>query len=68
MEIDAEMRRKIALSVGVVLGFVAILLGIGVRFGGQELAATGGLALVAAIVLFVLVMAVIGLYLSRNDE
>jgi hypothetical protein len=67
MEIDAEMRRKIVLSVAVVVGFVAVLLGIGLSFGGRELTATGGLALVAAIVLFVAVMAGVGVYLDDGD-
>jgi hypothetical protein len=64
MEIDSEMRRKIAVSVVAVAAFVLIILWIGASFGGNALSATGGLALVGSIVLFILVMAGVGVWLS----
>jgi hypothetical protein len=63
MDIDAEMRRKIAVSVAAVGLFIAIILGIGVTFAGQ-FGSTAGLALVGAVVLFILLMAAVGVYLS----
>jgi peptidoglycan/LPS O-acetylase OafA/YrhL len=67
MEIDAEMRRKIGLSVAVTVGFIALILGIGASFDGRSLGSTGGLALVASIALFVVVMGAVGVVLSRDD-
>jgi anaerobic C4-dicarboxylate transporter len=58
------MRRKIAVSVVAVAAFVLIILWIGASFGGNALSATGGLALVGSIVLFILVMAGVGVWLS----
>ncbi|WP_311170329.1 DUF7472 family protein [Halobellus ordinarius] len=63
MEIDAEMRRKIAVSIVSVGAFFAVFIGIGMQFG-PDLGDTGGLALVAAITLFVIVMAAVGVYLG----
>ncbi len=66
MEIDAEMRRKIVVSLVAVGFFVALIVGIGVTYGGPAgFGATAGLALIGSIVLFVLVMAGVGLWLAR---
>lgn len=60
------MRRKIAVSLVAVGFFIALILGIGVVYGGAAgFGGAGGLALVGSIVLFILVMAVIGAALSR---
>jgi hypothetical protein len=64
MDLDDEARRQIAVSVVAVGFFVALILGIGVAFSNSGLGATGGLALVGAIVLFILVMAGVGLFLA----
>ena len=65
MDIDAEMRRKIVVSLVAVGFFVALIIGIGVVYGGATgFGATAGLALIGSIVLFVLVMAGVGLWLS----
>jgi hypothetical protein len=64
MEIEGEMRRKIGVSVVAVGVFILLILGIGVTYGGTDLGADGGLALVGSIVLFIFVMAGIGLWLS----
>ena len=65
MELDEGMVRKIAISVGAVGVFVALVVGIGASFDDGGLGSTGGLALVAAMVLFVVVMAGVGLFLAR---
>jgi len=64
MDLDEEARRQIAVSVVAVGFFVALILGIGAAFANSGLGATGGLALVGAIVLFIFVMAGVGLFLS----
>jgi hypothetical protein len=63
MDIDAAMRRKIVISLVSVGAFFALFIGIGATFG-PDLGETGGLALVGAIALFVLVMAGVGLLLQ----
>jgi LPXTG-motif cell wall-anchored protein len=70
MEIDAELRRQIAVSLAAAAVFVAGLVGIGVTFGGSsELPETGAIALVALLAAFVLLMALVGAYLIRaNDD
>jgi len=65
MEIDAEMRRKIGLSITVVVFFVALILGIGATYNDGGLGSTGGLALVGSVLLFVLAMGVVGAWLAR---
>lgn len=66
MEIDAEMRRKIVVSLVAVGFFVALIIGIGTAFGGPAgFGGTAGLALIGSIVLFIFVMAGVGLWLSR---
>ncbi|WP_144904938.1 DUF7472 family protein [Halobellus captivus] len=63
MEIDAAMRRKIVVSIVAVGAFFALFVGIGATYG-PDLGETGGLALVGAIVLFILVMALVGVILK----
>ncbi|MGQ4556390.1 DUF7472 family protein [Halobellus sp. GM3] len=63
MDIDAEMRRKIIVSIVSVGAFFAVFLGIGATYG-PDLGETGGLALVGAIALFILVMAAVGVILQ----
>lgn len=58
------MPRKIGLSVAVVLVFIAGIVGIGLQFNDSGLTATGGLALVVAVVLFILAFAAVGLLLD----
>jgi hypothetical protein len=65
MEIGAEMRRKIIVSVLAVGVFVGIILGIGITYDSGGLDPSGGLALIGSIVLFVLLMAVVGFWISR---
>ncbi|WP_318567831.1 DUF7472 family protein [Salinigranum marinum] len=65
MAIEAEMRRKILVSIAAVAVFIGVIVGIGVTFDDGGLGSTGGLALVGSIVLFVLLMAGIGVFLSQ---
>jgi len=65
MELEEGMVRKIAISVAAVGLFVAFVVGIGTTYNDGGLGSTGGLALVGSIVLFVVLMAGVGLFLSR---
>lgn len=68
MDIDAEMRRMIAVSVGAVVVFIALLVAIGVQFtDGHNLSSVGAYYLVAAIGLFVVLMAAAGVLLDRRE-
>ena len=66
MEIDEEMRRKIVVSFAALVLLVLAFLAIGVTYGGAGLSATGGYALIGAMVAFILVMAAAGLFLDRR--
>lgn len=67
MNLDEEMRRKIAVSVAAVAVFIGLVFVIGTTFGGGGLSGPGGLALVGALALFVVLMAVVGAFLARSD-
>jgi len=64
MDIEPAMRKKIGISVGVVVGFIIVFVSIG-AVSGRELGAQGALYLVGALLLFILSMAVVGLLLER---
>lgn len=68
MEFDAEARRQLVLAVAAVGSFIVLIVAIGAAFPGETFATTGALALVGAISLFVLVMALVGVYLARTEE
>jgi hypothetical protein len=65
MNLDREATREIVVSVVAVAVLVAVIVGIGVAYGGAALSPTGGLALVGALALFVVLMAVVGVVLAR---
>lgn len=68
MEIDAELRRRIVVSCLAGAGFVAGLVVIGTTFGdSNQLPEEGALALVGLLIGFVLVMAIVGVFLMRTD-
>ena len=64
MELEEGMVRKIAISVGAVGVFVALVVGIGTVYNDGGLGSDGGLALVATIAVFILAMAGVGLFLA----
>lgn len=67
MEFDAELLRQIGVSIGAAGIFLAALLAIGAAENGADgLSADGALAMVGALVGFVLLMAILGTYLSRK--
>jgi len=69
MEIDAELRRQIAVSLLAAAVFILGLVGIGVTFGGSSgLPESGALALVGLLAGFVLLMALVGAYLIRAGD
>lgn len=70
MDIDEEMRRQTVVSIAAVGLFLASLIGIGIVYNGAGgLPSNGALAIVGALTGFVLLMAVIGMVLSRmNDD
>jgi hypothetical protein len=65
MAIEAEMRRKILVSLVAVAVFIGVIIGIGVTFNDGGLGSSGGLALIGSIVFFILVMAGVGVFLSQ---
>ncbi|MBP1921848.1 hypothetical protein J2751_000845 [Halorubrum alkaliphilum] len=68
MEIDAELRRQIVVSMGAAAVFLAGLVAIGVTFDGDTLPEDGALALIGLLTGFVLLMALVGLYLMRSED
>lgn len=69
MEIDAEFRRQITVSLAAVAIFILGLVAIGVVFGGSTvLPASGAIALVGLLAGFVLLMGGVGLFLMRAGD
>jgi hypothetical protein len=66
MDLEEGMPRKIGLSVVVAVLFTAVLVAIGLRYNQDGIGSEGGLALVGTIVLFILVMAGVGVYLDSR--
>lgn len=66
MDVERETMIEIAVSVLAVGLFVVAIVAIGNATGGQQPTSAGGLALVGAVFLFILVMAGIGLFLERR--
>lgn len=64
MNVERDKLRDIVISVGAVGLFIAILLFIGSQFNGSGLTQQGALALVGAIVAFILAMSGIGYWLA----
>jgi hypothetical protein len=68
MEIERETMLEIAVSVGAVVVFVALIIGIGVTYGGRGLSSQGGVALLAAMAAFVFLMTGIGYFLAGRKS
>jgi hypothetical protein len=64
--VDKETRREILVGVGSVGLFVAVLLWVGATYGDGGLTQTGALAIVAAIVFFVLLMTGVGYWMAQQ--
>ena len=70
MEFDGETVRQILVSGLAVVIFVVALIVVGQTYGingGSAISATGGLALVGLLGGFIVLMAVVGLWLERQD-
>lgn len=67
MDIEEGMLRKIVLSIVAVVLFIISFVFVGSSFGGNELTETGGLGLLAALVGFILLMGVLGVYFASRD-
>lgn len=63
---DRETIVEAAVSTVAVLVFVAAVVVVGTTYGNDDLSSSGGLAIVATIVGFVLVMLVVGILLDRR--
>ncbi len=67
MELEGGQVIEIAVSVGAVGGFVAALVTIGLLFDRTDLDPMGGIVMVGAIAMFVIVMAAIGVVLADKE-
>ncbi len=70
MDVDRELIYQIVFSVGSILLFVVGVMAISSLYGdnGQSgIGPTGGLALVAAMIAFVILMALAGAWLERQE-
>ncbi|WP_277554725.1 DUF7472 family protein [Halobaculum limi] len=68
MTLDAEMRRKIAVSVGAVVVFIALLIAIGTRYTtGHNLSNVGGYYFVGVMALFIVLMGAAGIFLDTRN-
>jgi len=66
MDIERETLVEIAVATVAVVLFVAALVAVGTTYGAPQLSSNGGIALVAAIFGFVLLMTVVGVFLDRR--
>jgi len=66
MDIERETLVEIAVATVAVVLFVGALVAVGTTYGAPQLSSEGGIALVAAIFGFVLLMAVVGVFLDRR--
>jgi len=69
MEIDAELRRQVVVSMLAAAAFVAGLVGIGVVYdGARGFSESGAIALIGLLTGFILLMALVGTYLIRVND
>ncbi|MFC7234957.1 DUF7472 family protein [Halosegnis marinus] len=66
MDIERETLVEIAVSTVAVVLFVAALVVVGDSNGASQLTSEGGISIVATILGFVLLMAVVGVFLDRR--
>jgi hypothetical protein len=71
MDVDPEMVRQVVLSAGATLIFVVAAVAVSSTYGetesGIDLTPTGGLALLGVLVVFIVLLAIAGLWLERQD-
>jgi len=69
MELDEETVKQVLLALGVVAAFVAGLFVISQSYStnGTTLSETGGLAIVSLLAGFIVLMAVVGFWLERQE-
>ncbi|QKY20812.1 hypothetical protein B4589_010635 [Halolamina sp. CBA1230] len=69
MDIEEGMGRKIVLSIVAVVLFIVSFVVVGTTFGVDgELTETGGLAMLGALVGFILLMGALGLYFASLSQ
>jgi hypothetical protein len=71
MELDRGTVRQILIAGLTVVAFVGALVAVGQTYGtngGSTISATGGLALVGLLAAFIVLMALVGLWLERQDS
>lgn len=66
MDIERETLVEIAVATVAVVLFVGALVVVGTTYGAPDLSSEGGIALVAVIFGFVLLMTVVGVFLDRR--
>ena len=68
MDIEEGMERKIVLSIVTVVLFIASFIFVGTTYGGSEgLTETGCLALLGALISFIILMGALGVYFASQD-
>lgn len=67
MELERDTVREIIVSTAAVVLFVAAVVVIGATYTKESLSSQGALALVGTIIAFVLLMGVVGFWLSRQN-
>lgn len=67
MNVERETLRDIAVSVGAVGVFIALLAWVGTTYSNNGLTETGAIAVVAVIVFFVLLMTGIGVWMAYQE-
>ena len=67
MDIDAEMRRKILVSLGAVVVYIGLLVAVGITYTTDHtLSLPGAYVVVGIVALFVVMMGGAGLFLDRR--
>lgn len=68
MEVEREALLQAAVATLGVVFLVAVMIFIGIEYNDRGLGQDGGLALIGALVAFILVMSVIGYWLAGREE
>lgn len=68
MDVEREDLLRYGVPVAAVIVFTALVVGVGLLYGGTSLSEVGALALVAAMVVFIVGMAIAGVLITRFEE